>query len=249
MIYADDPDNPGKRVSVLELQRRNPFDHLPPVLINEWMKHELWSLREALYLLAGCLPPFEGMMTNIFLNKEYLDGTSDERLHFGAIPPKGYPLTHKYDNEDDLNLTHPLKGEIEGHFGTLQSWTVHCTLADTKSPEEWIEWAASKDFKPYWLDYVDGTKLGIAAKVEAVQASGFKSKAKQQDDEILRIIKEELSLNPLELPRVKKGSAGTKASVRKMLYIPSHLFVSNKVFNTTWERLRNDNKVNEKESG
>lgn len=80
-----------------------------------------------------------------------------------------------------------------------------------------------------------------------VEQVNYSSKAEQQEDEILRIIEEVLLLKPLHLPQVKKGKAGTKAAVRKQLGIPSNLFVSDKVFNTAWERLRANNKVKESE--
>jgi hypothetical protein len=79
-------------------------------------------------------------------------------------------------------------------------------------------------------------------KIEAEQASELqrkiKTKAKQQEEEILRLIRDALFTDPLELPRVKKGSAGTKSTLRSLLGIPSELFPSIKTFNTAWERLR-----------
>jgi len=59
----------------------------------------------------------------------------------------------------------------------------------------------------------------------------------QQEDEILRLIRETIGRDPLNLPTRKKGKAGTKADVREKLNIPSKLFRSITVFNKAWERL------------
>lgn len=59
----------------------------------------------------------------------------------------------------------------------------------------------------------------------------------QQEKEILRIIKEELRLDPLNLPAIEPGKSGTKATVREKLGIPRSPFQSNIVFDKAWGRL------------
>ncbi len=59
----------------------------------------------------------------------------------------------------------------------------------------------------------------------------------QQEDEILRLIREILKLDPINLPHRRCGKAGTKAVICEMLKIPSSLFRSVVVFNKAWERL------------
>lgn len=59
----------------------------------------------------------------------------------------------------------------------------------------------------------------------------------QQEDKILRLIRETTGCEPFNLPTRKEGKAGTKADVREKLNIPSELFRSTIVFNKAWERL------------
>jgi hypothetical protein len=63
-------------------------------------------------------------------------------------------------------------------------------------------------------------------------------KQKRQEYEVLRIIRDELKLDPLNLPYRKPGKRGSKAEVRAHLKIPGELFQSDGTFESAWERLR-----------
>jgi hypothetical protein len=63
-------------------------------------------------------------------------------------------------------------------------------------------------------------------------------KQKRQEYEVLRIIRDELKLDPLNLPYRKPGKSGSKAEVRAHLKIPGELFQSDGTFEGAWERLR-----------
>lgn len=129
--YVPDPDSPGKHIDVIELQRRNPYKTLPPVLITDWLKHDLWTRLQAIQLLAGYLPdnPF-----SIINPKRYLDRTSDEQLS---------------------PLKHPLRDEILANIMSLSNWAGLSEANETKPPQEWLSWAKEKRFTPYWLEYVE----------------------------------------------------------------------------------------------
>ncbi len=132
--YVPDPTNPGKQVDVIELQRRNPYQALPPVLIKDWLKHDLWTRQQAIQLLADCLPDKPFLITN---PKRYLDGTSDIQLS---------------------PLMHPLQGEILASIMTLSNWAGLSEANETKHPQEWLAWAKGKRFTPYWLDYAEANQ-------------------------------------------------------------------------------------------
>lgn len=97
------------------------------------------------------------------------------------------------------------------------------TIKEHDTPANWIEWAEGKGYSVAHLLTADAP----AAKVEAVPAK----LQIQQEDEILKIIKDNLKLNPLELPKNKQGKAGIKAEVRLLLNW------NGTIFGKAWERL------------
>lgn len=68
-------------------------------------------------------------------------------------------------------------------------------------------------------------------------------KQKRQENEVLRIIKDELKRDPLNLPDREPGKRGPKAEVLDRLKIPGNLFSSGGAFNKAWERLRASNQL------
>lgn len=68
----------------------------------------------------------------------------------------------------------------------------------------------------------------------------------QQENEILRIIRDVLKHDPQKLPPIPQGKRWVKADVRKILVTPRQLhklFQSEAVFNKAWERLRITEKI------
>jgi len=143
-FYVTDPDSPGKHIDVIELQRRNPYKTMPPVLITDWLKHDLWTRIQAIQLLAGYIPDNQLSITN---PKRYLDGTSDVQLS---------------------PLIHPIRDEILSNIMTLSNWAGLSEANETKPPQEWLSWAKEKGFTPYWLDYAKANQSAPAPKVNAV---------------------------------------------------------------------------------
>lgn len=160
-FYVVDPKNPGK-IDVIELQLRNPEKVLTPVLVNHWVKKDLWTRRQALQLLAGCVPSQNAQDMSITEPREYLDGTSDMRLHhYHWEPAPGA------DENGRIERTHPLRETLTKNLITLKGWMEHSDLNETKSPQDWLAWAKEKGFKPYWLEYVEAIQSAPTPKVEA----------------------------------------------------------------------------------
>lgn len=66
----------------------------------------------------------------------------------------------------------------------------------------------------------------------------------QRKIEILRIIRDELGLDPLQLPRIVQGRPWVKSKVKKALKLPNKLFTDNS-FDDTWEELRKLKEIQE----
>ena len=140
-FYVDDPENPGKKADVLDIQRRDPFQDLPPYRLTAYLKRDSWTRREAILLLAGFSPDStqwtettEGLGQTQAGGIAYLDGTTDQQRSVENLP---HPRT--YENISDLQ--------------DLAVWARGAPLDERRTPSEWIEWAASKEFNPYWIDY------------------------------------------------------------------------------------------------
>ena len=188
-FYVTDPDSPGKHIDVIELQHRNPYKTMPPVLITDWLKHDLWTRIQAIQLLAGYIPDNQLSITN---PKRYLDGTSDVQLS---------------------PLIHPIRDEILSNIMTLSNWAGLSEANETKPPQEWLSWAKEKGFTPYWLDYAKANQSAPTTKGEA----GTKQQRQRQRqdalavelDEILSRIKTRTPANVMAMLREKIGKPNT----------------------------------------
>ena len=150
--YVKDPLNPGKRIDVIKLQQRNPQDPLPPYLIGELFKRDLWERREALLILAGFNP--HGTLwddgAQLPNRLAYLDGTTAQQL-------------------SDAAMTHPLYTECLDNYWGLQGYAKGQSLDETKTPTDWLAWAKGKDFVPYWQSEIKPAPVEqSAAKVEDI---------------------------------------------------------------------------------
>ena len=147
--YVDDPENPGKPIDVVKLQARHPLQVLPAFLLPEWMKSDTWSRREALMLLAGYNPhttvwdeTSEGL--GMFARERgYLDGLSDRMIQAANV-----------------HWFHPRFDEAYKQLLTLSGYATGGSLDERKTPDEWIAWAATKGFSPYWSDLATGIEVG-----------------------------------------------------------------------------------------
>lgn len=145
--YVDDPENPGKKIDVVELQRRDPHKTLPPASVRHWLRREFWTRREAIKLLSGYEP----------------DGTpwseSDEgfsNIPTGQITYLDGLMAHWLS---DAGLRHPLSDECLENFMVLAAYSKWSSLDERRTPRDWIDWAASKDFRPYWRDWAHAQGL------------------------------------------------------------------------------------------
>ena len=72
----------------------------------------------------------------------------------------------------------------------------------------------------------------------------IQSKKEQRKKEILRIIRDELGLDPLKLPQIIQGKPWVKLEVKSKLNLPTKLFTKNS-FDDAWEELRKSEQLKE----
>ncbi|MHB1689760.1 MAG: hypothetical protein ACYCSR_03705 [Thiomonas sp.] len=132
--YVPDPKNPGQVIDIIKLLRGDPLTP-PPVHIDGLLKRDLWTRQEALLILAGLDPcnvvhggyPIGSIGAGI----RYLDGTASAQL-------------------DAQGLQHPRAQDWLPEFDRLKGYAAGHDMNERKAPSEWIAWAESKDFTPYW---------------------------------------------------------------------------------------------------
>ena len=132
--YVPDPENPGQHIDTIELLRRDPSKPLP-VHIDGLLKRDLWTRQEALLILVGldpCNVVHGGYpIGTIGAGIRYLDGTASAQL-------------------DAQGLQHPRAQDWLPEFDRLKGYAAGQDMGERKAPSEWIAWAESKDFTPYW---------------------------------------------------------------------------------------------------
>lgn len=133
--YVPNPENPGQHIDVIELLRRDPHA-LPPVNIEGLLKRDTWTRQEALLILAGLSPRnvvHGGMpIGTIGAGIVYLDGTTSAQL-------------------DAQGLQHPRAQEWLPEFDKLKGYAAGQDMGERKPSGDWMAWAESKGFTPYWL--------------------------------------------------------------------------------------------------
>lgn len=140
-VYVDDPDTPGAKIDVIELQRRDQVALLPPFLVRHWLRREVWTRREAMKLLAGYDPDSTpwgesdaGFNTIPPGQIGYLDGMTALQLHVAGIG-------------------HPRSGDCLSDFWRLADYSKWVSLDEKRCPWDWLAWVADREFEPYWLGW------------------------------------------------------------------------------------------------
>lgn len=150
--YVSDPQHPGKFIDVIERQKINPLEPLPPIAITELLKRDQWTREDALLILAGYSPQNTidraGHPVGIVgAGVVFLDGTNQAML-------------------DNAQLQHPRYPQMLYDFITLAEYANGDDKA--RPPEEWLEWAKGKGFTPYWLDYMEASRPARTVENETV---------------------------------------------------------------------------------
>jgi hypothetical protein len=160
--YVDHPDHPGTPIDVVVLQGENPLRVLPAFLLPEWMKRDTWSRREAVMLLAGYNPNVtrwsettDGFGQYSAGNVGYLDGLSESMIRAASV-----------------NWRHPRYEEALQQFWMLSDYANGSSLDERKLPSEWIAWASSKGFTPYWSHLARAVKESSMAYATNEQERG-----------------------------------------------------------------------------
>lgn len=163
--YVQHPDNPDLTIDVMKLQAEDPLRVLPAYLLPDWLKRDTWSRREALLLLAGYNP-----------NVTQWTETSNGFDQFPAGNNVGYldMLTEKIIRHANVAWRHPRHDEAYEQFLILSDYARGGSLEERRTPSAWIEWAASKNFAPYWIGALPKTQganqdevLSIASVIHA----------------------------------------------------------------------------------
>lgn len=135
---VDDPDHPGEKINVYKLQRSDPARILPVDLrtLDSLLKRDAWDRAEAIAILAGLVPHDDSQYFNgVPTPHGYLDGTDAVWRRHLLLP---HPQWERQFLPDCAMLAGYAKGE---------------PMDERRTPQEWIAWALSKGFRPYWLDY------------------------------------------------------------------------------------------------
>ena len=158
--YVADPQNPGKYLDTIELQKRNPQEPLPPVDIVALLKRDKWSRKDALLILAGYHPRNEvdgagHPVGTVGAGIVFLDGTNQAML-------------------DQAGLQHPRYPQMLYEFLPLAEYANGADDKE-KSPQEWLAWAKGKGFTPYWMEYAEANQSAPSAKGGAAPDDGIKA--------------------------------------------------------------------------
>ncbi len=134
--YRPDPLDPTKNISAIDLLRRNPTETPPPCprILAELLKADTWTRRAALLILAGYSPSnitASVVGSPAVIAPEYLDGTTWGKL-------------------SEAGLSHPRQGEAFEEYLRLTGYAAGGDPDERKTPSEWLAWAKSKGFTPYW---------------------------------------------------------------------------------------------------
>ena len=133
--YVNNPENPGQHIDANELVRRNPLTPPPPDsrIVGGLLKRDTWTRREAIAILAGA-------------------DTRHAREYFHGVPiPTGYLDGTTALSLQAAGLHHPLHEDISAACSMLDSYSEGQDMDEKRTPSEWLEWAKSKGFRPYWL--------------------------------------------------------------------------------------------------
>ena len=228
--YVDDPDDPGKKIDVHVLQEREPHRHLEPIRIDRYLRYDLWTLREALQILAGYDPITNWEESNGCLNQTppglhfFLDGLSSQLLY-------------------QRNLFHPRTYENLSDVNDLMSYASNSNLDERRTPQVRLEWASKKDFIPYWLGYANRPipNGGAASPPREANSDGSILKrvpaSAAQEAAILAKLRE-LGIDPQAVPA---PDAGKRHEVKKQ--VRTALRYSEAQMRKAWTRLRADGRV------
>lgn len=133
--YVNDPENPGQHIDVIELVRRNPWETPPPDsrIVAALLNRDTWTRREAIAILAG-----------------YAPGAARE--YFAGLPiPAGYLDGTTALSLQAAGLNHPRESQIQADCTMLSGYAQGQPDDEQRMPSEWLAWAASKGYRPYWL--------------------------------------------------------------------------------------------------
>ncbi len=138
--YVEDPENPGKKIDAIELLKRNPDVPPPPEAVLDLMRRDNWTRHEALLILAGFSP-----------NNNVINGTPLGQPEAGVVYLDG--TTNGMISYAGLTQPHPIQHRMFLDYAQLRWYASGGDVDERRTPVEWLAWAESKGFEPYWLQY------------------------------------------------------------------------------------------------
>ena len=117
-------------------------DENPPIVICEWMQHDLWNIQDGLMLLAGICPTSKaGMPTNF-------DDLESEVFFYVYTTLNG-----------NVHVDQDCDPKCFADLAKLRALWCSGTHPDRAAPKYFIDWAIQKGMPPTWLTWA--TQAGI----------------------------------------------------------------------------------------
>lgn len=198
--YIEDPDNPGQHIDVIELLGRiEQSGKVTPNrrIIGALLRRDVWTRRDALLILSGFHPETALDITgNPDIDRlAYLDGLRSHNLRM-------------------IRRIHPRDLESTREFLTLSDYAHGQDMAECKSPAEWLAWAESKGFRPYWLKGDNALQIDVV--VEKPVKPWDSMTGEEKEAEWNSLSPDERRLKAVELTKKHNGNktaAGSEVGV------------------------------------
>ena len=159
-----------------------------------------------------------------------------------------------YEDNGMAELFRIHRDELQERVTVLQAvrWTQKLVCDDDHqmvSLSKYAQWAIDNEIEPLAKEFIDfaisNTNSAKSQLKHAKAPERREKKSTLQDEEVLRILGE-VGYIPQKLPPMESGRPWVKAEVKPLALKTPSLFGSEKVFDTTWERLNKSGQIKQK---
>lgn len=243
---SEDPERPRGHWSLCEFGPEN-SPEIVAQRLDYWLRYDTWTRTQAIFILLGIDPDIEATSFNernvfrpepSFSRLTFLNGIRLVTFTWGFLE-EGFSVTK---NETTVRVAAadlgPFLGGLARRIEEMNAVFVSGNHPERSEFGYYLRWAAAKGFavNPVVERHLLGLKSRTAPafSTQAAPLSRFNA----QEDAILASIKR-LGKDPRALPPFRPGvKKWIKAEVWDSLKTEAKLFVSRKVFDKSWERLR-----------